>query len=66
MRTLKYRPFADGKGYVEIAGISTETKPTKDIVTGSRFDEVNTGKVYRFDETTGTWYEQQNGIIAEE
>ena len=64
MRILKYQPFADGKAYIEAAGASLETKPTQDIVTGSRFDEVDTGKVYRFDEISGTWYEQQNGVIA--
>lgn len=65
MRILKYQPFADGKAYIEAAGTSTEAKPTKDIVTGSRFDEVDTGKEYRFDETSNTWYEQQNGVIVD-
>ena len=65
MRTLKFQPFADGKSYVEIAGTSSESKPTSDIVTGSRFDEVDTGKQYRFDELSGAWYEQQTGIIRD-
>lgn len=46
-----------GKYYIETAGLSTETKPTEDLVTGSLFFEVDTGKVYAFDEVSGTWYQ---------
>lgn len=40
---------------VEIACLSTDTKPTTGIVTGSICFEVNTGKIFMFDEAGGTW-----------
>ena len=45
--------------YVEIACLSTDTKPTDGIVTGSMCIEVDTGKVYLFNEANGgSWVEQ--------
>lgn len=44
--------------YAEWYGTSDETKPTDRVATGSKFTEVDTGDVYRFDETSGTWYKQ--------
>lgn len=50
--------YEDNKHYIEAAGLSTDSKPTAGIVTGSVFVEVNTGKAYLFDETgDGTWNE---------
>lgn len=46
-----------GKHYIEAAGLSTDYKPTAGLVTGSLFLEVDSGKVYAFDETTDTWNE---------
>lgn len=46
-----------GRQYVEMAGLSTDNKPTTNLVTGSLFLEVDTGKVYAFDEISGTWNE---------
>lgn len=40
----------NGVTYVEMSGLSTDTKPTEGIMTGSLFMEVNTGDVYAFDE----------------
>ena len=45
-------------GYVEIAGLSTDSKPTENIATGSIFVEVDTGKVYFFNAAASTWVEQ--------
>ncbi len=58
-RKLVEKQFNDEKLYIEVAGLSTDTKPASGIVTGSRYIEVNTGKEYRFDEVSGEWYEQQ-------
>lgn len=58
-RKLVERQFSDKKLYIEVAGLSTDTKPASGIVTGSRFIEVDTGKEYRFDEVSGEWYEQK-------
>lgn len=61
IRTLVEQPFTASKKYVEIACLSTDSKPTSNIVTGSLALEVDTGDVYAFDETSsGTW-----GKIAE-
>jgi len=42
---------SDHRFYHEFAGLSTDTKPeTDDISTGSLFHEVDTKKVYAYDE----------------
>ena len=43
--------------YIEAAGLSTDQKPSVNIVTGSKFLEVDTGKQYAYDEIGGEWYE---------
>lgn len=52
----KWQGYGD-RHYIEAAGLSTDAKPTAGLVTGSLFLEVDTGKVYAFDETTNTWNE---------
>ena len=61
VRVLVYRAFAQGKMYVEYAGLSSDTKPTAGIVTGSKFKEVDTGIEYAFDEMSVTWIPQNSG-----
>lgn len=47
-------------------GLSTDTKPT-DCPNGSKFYEINTGKIYRFDKGSTLWVEQAtSGSIVEE
>lgn len=59
MRILVQRILADGVSYIEAAGISSESKPTAGIATGSKFTEVDTGKEFRFAEgESAQWYEQ--------
>ena len=36
-------------------GLSTDTKPTDGIDNGSRFIEMDTGKVYMYDAESGQW-----------
>ena len=43
--------------YIEAAGLSTDSKPDVNIVSGSLFMEVDTGKVYVYDEVGKTWAE---------
>ena len=59
VRILVERTFDKTKKYIEAYGLSTDTKPTANLVTGSFFMEVDTGKSYLFDEVTGdgTWHE---------
>lgn len=59
IRYLIHRPTTDGKVYAVISGLSTDTKPTAGIITGSRFVAVDTGAGYLFDETSGEWNENQ-------
>ena len=40
----------DNKTYIEAAGLSTDTKPLRNIATGSLFFEVDSGDVYAFAE----------------
>ena len=56
IRTLTSHPVVFGeKDYFEFAGLSTDTKPTAQVSTGSTFLEVDTGDVYLFDETSESW-----------
>ena len=50
MRVIERKWMESGKDYVEMAGTSTESKPTTNIVTGSLFLEVDTGSVFAFNE----------------
>lgn len=44
--------------YIEIACTSAETKPTTGVAMGSIATEVDTGDIYMFNETSGTWVKQ--------
>ena len=55
IRKLVNRYFDETTVYTEMFGNSSDQKPVDGIVTGSRFTEVDTGKVYLFDEDTGEW-----------
>lgn len=55
MRILVSNGFDENSNYIEAAGLSTDTKPTAGIVTGSLFLEVDTGDVYAFDEAGAEW-----------
>lgn len=51
----------DGVRYCEFFGLSTDTKPTAGLATGSIFTEVNTGKVFFFNSAASAgseWVEQ--------
>lgn len=65
MEYLKYKPFGyDNEGkptyLATIAGLSTDSKPTAGLVSGSEFIEVNTGKTFVLDaiSTTKAWHEK--------
>lgn len=50
IRVLEERIITGNVKYIEAAGISTDSKPTANIATGSLFLEVNTGDIYAFEE----------------
>ena len=54
IRSISERIVADGM-LMEAYGLSSDTKPTDGLVTGSKFIEVDTGIEYLFDEDSGTW-----------
>lgn len=52
-----YRPAnCDNPRASAFVGLSTDTKPL-DQKNGASFQEINTGKVYRFDEENKIWHE---------
>ena len=55
IRIIVEQAFTPDKNYIEASGLSTDTKPTDGIITGSLFLEVNTGDVYAFDEIGSEW-----------
>lgn len=50
-----------GRSLVKIACLSTDTKPTENIMNGSVCDEMDTGIRYRFDEEGGQWRPFEEG-----
>lgn len=55
VRILNIKPMYPNLQYIEAAGLSTDTKPTDNLVTGSVFIEVDTGDAFLFDEVSGVW-----------
>ena len=58
VRILTERIIEGNKKYIEAAALSTDSKPTADLVTGSVLVTVDDGKGYLFNETAGEWVEQ--------
>lgn len=54
-RILVDQPYDGEKRYIEAAGLSTDEKPSEDIITGSSFLEVDTGDAYLYDEVGQMW-----------
>ena len=50
IRIIVEQAFTPDKNYIEASGLSTDTKPTEGIITGSLFLEVDTGDIYARDE----------------
>jgi len=61
VRALAIKKFGDGLNLARFAGLSSDSKPTEDLVTGSEFVEVDTGCIYAFDEETGEWFLMKTG-----
>lgn len=55
MKILKKEVLDDGTYLIEAAGLSTDTKPTDSVSTGSIATETDTGDVYMYDETGAAW-----------
>lgn len=67
IRILTNKIFGNGLVYIEGACLSSDTKPTAGIVTGSKFTEADTGDVYMFAEgDSPAWNKIQAGYVAPE
>lgn len=68
IRKIVDRMFSEDDRYSEMFGLSTDTKPTDGLITGSKFTEVDTGDVYLYDEigdgTSGSWHKVAAGWTA--
>ena len=58
MVKLYERVIDDSTVYVELACLSTETKPTAGIAMGSKSHEVDTATISAFNATAGEWVVQ--------
>lgn len=66
IRVLSERIFEDGKKLVELTGLSTDSKPTAGIVTGSKYTCADTGDVFMFYEADSPgWGKIAAGPTAE-
>ncbi len=67
-RVVEKRYGTDGSvtyvNYAEVYGLSTDTKPTSGFCSGSRLTEVDTGKVYLYDETSGAWLQSTGTSVS--
>lgn len=64
IRALVEQTFDSTKKYYVLYGLSTDTKPTSGLITGSEFHEVDTGVKYEFDEVSSEWHVA--GITSDE
>ena len=61
VRILVGYTIREGVMFIDAAGLSSDTKPTEGIATGSRFIEVDTVAEFLFDEESGMWLSQATG-----
>lgn len=65
IRILVNNRLTEDVSYIKASGLSTDTKPTDGIATGSIFQEVDTGDEYAFAEgDSPTWYKIKSGTIS--
>lgn len=55
VRITESRIIEGNTSYIECSCLSTDTKPTAGVCTGSLALEVDTADVYAFDEVGGEW-----------
>ena len=53
----KAKYYGDNKILIEASCLSADTKPTTGIANGSLCLEMDTGKIFAFNETASTWVE---------
>lgn len=58
MITLERPAYFTSERYAEYCGLSDDDKTTIDANNADEFYEINTGKTYKYNETSGEWVEQ--------
>ena len=61
VRIINGYTLQEGVMFIEAVGLSSDTKPTEGIATGSKFTEIDTVAVFLFDEESGMWLSQTAG-----
>ena len=61
IRSKRVNAYSDNAVLSEYYGLSTDTKPTENVATGSVFTEVDTGATFLYDEESEDWSEVENG-----
>lgn len=64
MVTLERPAYYSAERYSEFCGLSTDNKATIKAENGDAFYEIDTGKFYRFNGTSGEWVEQPDDTTA--
>lgn len=64
MITLERPAYFDACRYAEYDGLSTDNKAIIDAHNGDKFYEIDTGKMYRYNEVSGEWIEQPDTTTA--
>ena len=55
IRIMESTTYEDGKLHIGVSCLSTDTKPTEGVATGSILLEADTGDLYVFNEDASTW-----------
>lgn len=61
IRSKRVNGYSDNAVLSEFYGLSTDTKPTENVATGSVFLEVDTGATFLYDEESEDWTEVESG-----
>lgn len=64
MITLERPAYFSNERYAEYYGLSTDDKGTVQANNADKFYEIDTGKTYRYNETSGEWIEQPESTTA--
>ena len=66
VRVMVKKAYTNDMVYVELAGLSDDDKPVGGgMITGSRFIEADTGKVFMYNETAAEWNQITAGYTPE-
>lgn len=64
MITLERPAYYDKERYAEYDGLSTDNKATINAYNADKFYEIDTGKIYRYNQVNGEWIKQPDTTTA--